>query len=308
MPAANNDDEEEEQEQEQTDGNDITKHPEFSKLQAYRMEQQVLMQLRATYLSEALVKRGIPLPSIEDVATPEGAKPSEKVDWDCALSTRKDPKMCIITFDPPPNTKVVVPVGSKDWVSLRALNRMRRDDPSKVEPMWHRKYAILRSWFDADSEYSFLQHVSFPGFLLNELLFGYRLHMAVAIALFTSAIVFMPILEYFANRFLVSGFLWMRWVSWHRFVHAALPLKLFLAQLAFSFLSRRFLDLVSIVKEILVEWECDILERSIPLTLGVPDMIPPGKEAEFDQDIAEWDLPQGIEEDDVDSEEDEEED
>ena len=62
-------------------------------LRKYRMEQQMLMQLRSTFLSEALAKRGLPMTTLLDVSTPEGDKPPEKVDWDCAMSTEDDPKV-----------------------------------------------------------------------------------------------------------------------------------------------------------------------------------------------------------------------
>lgn len=294
-----------ENEGDDTSVSDITRHPDFAALQAYRMEQQILMQLRATYLSEALVKRGIPLPSVEKVATPDGAKPPEPIDWDCALSTKQDPKMCLFTFDTEPNTKVIGPAGaSNEWISVRALNRLRRSDPTKVESMWHMKYAILDSWFGSESQYSVLQHVGLPGFLLNELLQGYRLHLSVGLALCFATILLMPILEYMANRIVVSGFLWSRWVSWHRFVHAALPLKLLLGQIAFKALSKVFVALVSVAKDVLVELESDILEQSIPLTVGVPDMIPPGKKVASEDIAAAVDeLELAFDDEDADSEE-----
>jgi hypothetical protein len=62
-------------------------------LQKWRMDQQMLMQLRSTFLSEALAKRGIPMTTLTDVATADGDKPPEKVDWDCAMSTNDEPKV-----------------------------------------------------------------------------------------------------------------------------------------------------------------------------------------------------------------------
>jgi hypothetical protein len=64
------------------------------KLQKYLLEQQILMQLRSTFLSEALAKRGLPMTTLIDVSTPEGSKPPEIVDWDCAMSTGEEPKVC----------------------------------------------------------------------------------------------------------------------------------------------------------------------------------------------------------------------
>lgn len=66
----------------------------YNKLLKYRSEQQLLYQLRATYLSELLASRGLPLPTVLGVGTVDGERPAEKVDWDCALSTVDDPKVC----------------------------------------------------------------------------------------------------------------------------------------------------------------------------------------------------------------------
>lgn len=259
---------------------DITQHPEFSSLQSYRMQQQVLLQLRSTYLSEALARRGLPIPTLADVSTPDGATPPQPVDWDCAMATKENPRSCLYSFDPQPGTKVVAPLGSQDWISLAALNRLRRDDPTKVEPMWHSKYAILDSWFHPESQFSLLQHVGVKGFLLNALLQGVRLQMALALSLLVATIILMPTIEYIANRFLVSGLFWINWHQWYRWVHAALPLKLLMGQMFGKFLLKMFSKLVVVVKDRLVEIECEILEQSIPLTIGVPDMTPPNKETD----------------------------
>jgi hypothetical protein len=241
------------------------------------MQQQILLQLRATYLGEALARRGLPIATVADVSTPEGATPPQSVDWDCAVSTNDNPMSCLFSFDAEPGTKVVAPLGSTNWIGLATLNRLRREDPTKVEPMWHSKYAILKSWFDPESEYSLLQHVGVQGFLLNALLQGIRLQMALGLLLVMFTILFMPFLEYLGNRFLVSSFFWSQWPRWYRFAHAALPLKLFIGQFAFGYLSKAWSTLTKRVKDILVELECNILEQSIPLTVGVPDMVPPSR-------------------------------
>ena len=41
-------------------------------------------------------------------------------------------------------TKVVAPIDNDKWITLAALNRLRRTDPSKVEPMWFNQWAIWR--------------------------------------------------------------------------------------------------------------------------------------------------------------------
>eukprot|EP00537_Pseudo-nitzschia_pungens_P001053 CAMPEP_0172364662 /NCGR_PEP_ID=MMETSP1060-20121228/7732_1 /TAXON_ID=37318 /ORGANISM="Pseudo-nitzschia pungens, Strain cf. cingulata" /LENGTH=403 /DNA_ID=CAMNT_0013087715 /DNA_START=208 /DNA_END=1419 /DNA_ORIENTATION=+ len=274
----NDDDDEEEgegeDEEEQTgeSANDIRQHPEYDKLQAYRMKQQVLLQLRATYLSETLAKRGLPLPTIQDVATPEGTTPPQKVDWDCALSTETDPGHCLISYEPEPGSKLVVPMElahTDKWITLAALNRLRRNDPSKVEPMWNDKYAVLSSWFSPNSRYSLLQHTGPKGVLLSTLLDGNRLPMVVGILAMFVTIQILPIIEALVNRLLVSGFLWERWPSWHRYVHVGLPFKLLIVQVAFGQVAKAFSALVVLIKDKLVDLECQILEETIPLTVGV---------------------------------------
>lgn len=268
--ASNEDDEEDDEEEEEEI--DIRQHPEYEKLQAYRMKQQVLLQLRATFLSEALAKRGLPLPSLRDVSTPDGKAPPKKVDWDCALSTEADPKHCLISYEPEPGSKLVVPMelaSTDKWITLAALNRLRRDDPSKIEPMWSDQFAIRRSWFDPNSRYSLLQHVGPKGVVLSTLLDGKRLPMVVGLVLMCAAVFLMPVFEILANRLLVSGWLWMRWIHWQRYLHVGLPFKLLIGQTILSYAAKGFSALVSTIKDKLVDLECQILEETIPLTVGV---------------------------------------
>lgn len=88
-----NDDEEEEKDVVELDPEEEKKRIALEK---WRMDQQMLMQLRSTFLTEALAKRGIPIVSITDVSTAEGDKPPEVVDWDCAMSTVDEPKVSVL--------------------------------------------------------------------------------------------------------------------------------------------------------------------------------------------------------------------
>ena len=264
-------DEEDEEDEEEKDENDIRQHPDFDALQAYRMKQQVLLQLRATYLGEALAKRGLPIPTLSDVQTPDGKAPPKKVDWDCAMSTRSDPKHCLISYEPEPGSKLVVPtemVSTDKWITLTELNRLRRNDPSKVNPMWSDRYAILSSWFSPDSRYSLLQHVGPKGVVLSTILDGSRLPLLVFLGLVVAVVQLLPIIEILANRFLVSSFLWTKWLNWYRYVHVGLPMKLLILQIVYSYLAKGFVALVSFIKVKLVDLECKILEETIPLTVG----------------------------------------
>ena len=263
--------EDDEEEDNEVDENDIRQHPEYDKLQAYRMKQQVLLQLRATFLSEALAKRGLPILSLRDVSTPDGKAPPEKVDWDCAMSTDADPKHCLISYEPEPGSKLVVPMelaSTDKWITLSALNRLRREDPSKVEPMWNDQYAILKSWFNPNSRYSLLQHVGPKGVVLSTLLDRNRLPTAVLLVLVFLIVQFLPLIEVLTNRFLVSSFLWTKYSSWYRYVRVGLPFKLLIFQTVFSYLAKGFSALVSVIKDKLVDLECQILEETIPLTVG----------------------------------------
>ena len=242
------------------------------KLNKYRTEQQLLYQLRSTYLSEMLAGRGIPnLPTVTSVSTPEGAKPPEKVDWDCALSTYDDPKSCLYSFDAEPNTKVIAPINTNQWISLTALNRLRRTDPTKVEPMWHSQYAILNSWFSDSSEFSILQHVGMKGFIISSILLDRAmvLRSLLTLSVLSVLILFMPIIEIIIQRILVSAPFWSKWTTWGRIVRAGFPLKLLIGQLVWKGVASAFTKVENEVREYIVDLECEILEESVPVTVGV---------------------------------------
>jgi len=235
----------------------------------YRMDQQELLQIRSTFLSEELAKRGLPMTTLLQVSTPEGEKPPELVDWDCAMSTVEDPKTCLYSFDAEPNTKVIAPIDSDQWISLSALNRLRRTDPTKVEPMWHSQYSISEAWFGDSSAYCILQHCDAKGIFLSFLLDqSVVLKMLLALTFLFGAIIFMPLIEFTMSRFLVSSTVWSSWHNWARVVHAALPLKLLLGQLGWKALAKALGKLEQRVRDNLIELECASLEEMIPLTVG----------------------------------------
>lgn len=256
-----------------TKPSNTNKRQTIETIQNYKLQQQHLLQLRSTFLSEALAARGINVgPTMVDVSTPEGAKPPKEVDWDCCLSTVDDPKTCLYSFDAEPNTKVICPAGTTQYISLSALNRLRRTDPSKVQPMWHDQYAILKSWFSDESEYSLLQFVGLKGFIVSTVLLdlgkGLAFKAALALSVLAVFMTFLPLIEVVMSRFLTSSFLWMKWQSWGKFVHAALPLKILIGQMVWNFVSGSFGKLESVVRDYVVDLECAILEDSIPVTIG----------------------------------------
>eukprot|EP00542_Grammatophora_oceanica_P013172 CAMPEP_0194035168 /NCGR_PEP_ID=MMETSP0009_2-20130614/7622_1 /TAXON_ID=210454 /ORGANISM="Grammatophora oceanica, Strain CCMP 410" /LENGTH=336 /DNA_ID=CAMNT_0038676423 /DNA_START=6 /DNA_END=1016 /DNA_ORIENTATION=- len=237
----------------------------------YRMEQQQLMQLRSMILSEELAKRGIPIPTLQDVSVPNDQKKPEKVDWDCAMATEDEPKSCMLSFDAEANTKVLAPIDSDDWISVSALNRLRRNDPTKVDPMWHSKFAIVESWFSPSSPYALSSSLaSRPSTLLLSFVLDHKWALSLSIvgSLFTLVILFLPVLEVLAQRLLVSDFLWMEWPKWARYVHAALPLKMLIVQMSFKYAMQALGKLQNRIRATLIEIESQALEDALPLTVG----------------------------------------
>jgi len=200
---------------------------------------------------------------------------------------RHDPKSCLYSFDAEPNTKVVAPLGTDQWISLSALNRLRRTDPTKVEPMWHSRYSILKSWFSDESEFSMLQHVGVKGFLVSSVLLdggnGLVLRSLLIMTVLTVIITLMPLLEFIVGRIIVSAPFWAQWTTWGRIVRAGFPLKLLLGQLAWKGVATAFSKLESNVREYIVDMECEILEESVPLTVGVDSI----DEADGESDVEE---------------------
>jgi len=279
---------------------------DFDKLMKYRTEQQMLYQLRSTLLSEVLASRGVPLHTIASVSTADGDKPPERVDWDCALSTDEDPKSCLYSFDAEPHTKVVAPLGTDQWISLSALNRLRRTDPTKVEPMWHSRYSILQSWFSDNSEFSLLQHVGVKGFFVSSVLLdganGMVLRSLLILSVLSALILFMPMIEYIVGRIIVSAPFWGQWKTWGRIARAGFPLKLLIGQLAWKAVASCFSKVENEVREYIVDLECEILEDSVPVTVGVgaeleDDII---MEEDFDDEEMDFDTEDDLDEYDAD--------
>ncbi|KAL3811187.1 hypothetical protein ACHAXA_002751 [Cyclostephanos tholiformis] len=246
---------------------------EHEKLARYRAEQHLLYQLRSTYLTEILASRGLPnLPTLSSVSTSDGDRPPEKVDWDCALCTDDEPRSCLYSFDAEPYTKVVAPRGTDHWISLSALNRLRRTDATKVEPMWHSRYSILSGWFSESSEYCMLQHVGIKGFFLSSVLLdganGMVLRSLLILSAFCAFVLFLPIIEYVVGRILVSAPFWSQWTTWGRILRAGFPLKLLLGQMAWKGIASSFAKVENAVREYIIDMECDILEECVPVTVG----------------------------------------
>ena len=235
-------------------------------VKAYRWQQQLYLQSRSLQLREALIARG--LESLAHQANDGTAQP-KAVDWDCALATEDSPKSCLYSFDAPLGAKVVAPIDTQQWITLSALNRLRRTDPTKVEPLWHSQYQILNQWFKTNSPFSLYSHLKPLAAALSLLLDSPVLLAATLMSAFTIGILAtLPIWEGIITTIVLHPMVWQNWPQWGRFVHAALPLKLLLGQMAWKFLANVFgTHVYGRLRNQLIEWECELWEECMPLTI-----------------------------------------
>ena len=123
------------------------------------------------------------------------------------------------------------------------------------------------------SPVSMYAHLPWQGYVLALLLDNPLILKAAVLAVLMMALALTrPIWEGFLTMLLTSQFLWTRWPSWARFVHAALPLKLLLGQMSWKGFTIVFGKLQGIAKEYLIQTECRIWEDAIPLTILEGDM------------------------------------
>jgi hypothetical protein len=215
-------------------------------------------------LRQSLIDRG--LDALQFTATDKDhAKP---IDWDCAVATAESPKSCLYSFDAQLGHKVIAPRDTTQWITLTALNRLRRTDPSKVEPLWHSQYYILQAWFHPNSPHSLYTYLSPRAALLSFVLdVPMVLGAALAVSIGVIFLLTFPIWEVIFTSFLTSSFLWMQWPSWGCFLHAALPLKLLLGQMTWKAVASALARLHGRVRSDLIEMECQLWEDCIPRTI-----------------------------------------
>lgn len=251
-------------------------------IDAYYLQQQLYLQSRSLQLRQALIQRGL-----TELQHSESGQVAQNIDWDCALATSSSPKSCLFSFDAEEGCKVIAPIDTEQWITLSALNRLRRNDPTKVEPLWHSQYNILQTWFHPNkSPYSLYTHLSPLGTLLSCLLDAPLLLGAAMMVAFTFVfLATFPLWEWLIKELLTSHILWNNWHQWGRFVHAALPLKLLLGQLAWKGIASVFGQIYGQVRANLVEIECQLLEKAIPLTIVEGMSGQAGEEDDEDIDI-----------------------
>ena len=87
------------------------------------------------------------------------------------------------------------------------------------------------------------------------------------IVLTTVFLVTLPFWESLLTTFLTSSMLWLQWPNWGRFLHAALPFKLLLGQMAWKFVAFLLGKAYGDLRQRLVELECQMWEDCMPLTI-----------------------------------------
>merc|ERR1711862_542969 len=97
------------------------------------------------------------------------------------------------------------------------------------------------------------------------------------------------------NRLCCSYPLWSLHGTWGKIIHAAFPFKLLIGQMVWKFFGGLFNNFVVFVRNEIIELECSILEKTVPITIG--------KDLYDDDD----DDDDGQEEDYIDGDDDEEE-
>lgn len=163
---------------------------------------------------------------------------------------------------------VMIPKGGYEWITLVDLNRMRREDRTKVDGLWHRKYAVLDSWFDSKSPYSFVRHAPMnvaivsavldaPGSLLFALVFSFLVLAWCTMSIQATVIQFV----------LTRPVVWTNWPSWGRFLHAPLPLKMLIMDYAWKGIKTILRFALMHVRSALIDYECRAIEEYLPLTI-----------------------------------------
>lgn len=235
-------------------------------LRTHRLTQHIYLQSRSIMLRKALIERGLTELELSDTSALNLAK---ETDWDCALSTRRNPKTCLYSIDLDIGSKVIAPTNSTKWISVGALNRLRRDDPTKIDTLWHSQFKALHSWFGSDSKYALASHLPpvFAIFVTGLLDRPWLLKTMLSTVALLGFAVTLPVWEVVVQGLLMQPYLWSKWAQWARFVHAGLPMKIFFIQIFYGFASQWLGGVYNNIRGQMVEVECKLLEDCIPLTI-----------------------------------------
>ena len=264
---------------------------------AYHRQQHLLLQSQGWRLRQALVNRGVEGLSDDDDTDTAAA---QIVDWECDQATMESPKPCLFSLQAAPGTKVVAPrpphskwitkEQDKDlsWITLSSLIQLRRQDPTKVEPLWHDRYRILSTWFDPHHAHSLYPYLTPRAALVTSLLDSPLFTMTAQHGLATTVATYimvslvgtavlalvtvltLPVWEVVVQQWWTASWWWQQWPVWGRWVHAAFPLKFLIVQYLWKYIALCVSTMRTAAQTQLVQWECQLWEDCIPQTRSVP--------------------------------------
>ena len=220
------------------------------------VEQVRRRQERVLVFSKALAERGLNFGD-GTTANPPPRLMVEAPDWLVARASEEAPRSCLIWGDALEDTAVVRPRKARgQWVSLSALNNLRRLEPAKASKLWYDRYALDLRRLNAESGPA--------GVLLGSVLDSRR--AARGLTLLTAALVLAlarPLLAVAAVAGLTSRVCWTNYALWSPLVHAPLPLKLLVVRQAYVWAVSALRALELLLRKGLVELESRALEAGV---------------------------------------------
>jgi len=159
----------------------------------------------------------------------------------------------------------VAPKATNKWVTLWELNKMRRNEPEKINSLWYDQFLL--------NCYTFNLQAGPPGVLLSLLLdkkWAVRAVLCTLMAVATA--VLGKQVHFVVVRLLTSTFFWKQHLNWSRIVYAPLPAKLYFLSIIWrAVVVKYFLLFEEVVRQYLIEMECELLEYSCPSEAEVPE-------------------------------------
>lgn len=224
---------------------------------AWLLEQVRRRQERVLVLSRSLAERGLPFADGSAAAAAAGVRTIEAPDWVCAVATADRPLPCLIWGDAEEGCAVVRPrKAAGQWVTLSALNGLRRTEPFKASKLWYDKYVLDLRRFNDDAG----PVAAALGAVLDSPR-ACRL-LACAVALAGAAALARPA-SLLVVQFLASQLCWKHYGLWSPIVHAPLPLKLLLGRQAWVSAGDAFRALERAVRGVVVDFESRALEAGV---------------------------------------------
>ena len=163
---------------------------------------------------------------------------------------------------------------------------LRRTAPETIEPLFHSKYPLMKSkinsWFLDSSHQSLYQYTTVTGSIITSMLeygtdpnsalvkFKY-FRFVVTTVLLTALSYFLRLdypIKFVTFRILTSRIFWAKHNVWSRIMYAPLPLKLYLAQLAFGLYWSLEKKVFEWIRSKMVEYEANEIVKNVPVNWG----------------------------------------